>query len=162
MTKRHDFRKQLAQGKKGEKELDEFFKKDYIIVPVELQDEKDKGIDRVFIDRKQADAFTVEYKTDFLTQYTNNIAVEIYSVLNNKTDKRGWAYTSKADYIFYYIFGKNEILVFEPKTMHEHLCDWERDYRHVFPNNGSYSSECVLVPVKVFLDCVDRIIQIKD
>ncbi len=78
--------------------VDRFFAPRFIITEAHRQRE---GIDRVFAPRDGKPSFTVEYKTDFTGVRTHNMFVETVSV--DREHKPGWAVSSQADWLLYYL-----------------------------------------------------------
>ena len=149
----HEFQDSLKKGEKGEKELDKFFKKTFEIsdVPMELQR---AGIDRVFIHKKTRSRCTVEYKTDFAEKRYGNVFLETWS--NVQDQKRGWMYTTLAQWIYFYLPHRKEVCIIDVVSLKEHLKELEEKYPvksalNRIPNNGGfYRSEGVCVPYKEF------------
>ena len=90
------FEQSLDKGKKAERVIDNCFQQWFEIQTVSIEYEKEHGIDRILKDRLGRE-FTVEYKTDWVTDSTNNVFVETIS--NDKTSKPGWAFTTHSQII---------------------------------------------------------------
>jgi hypothetical protein len=147
VPKTYTFEKQLAQGEQAETRLDAFFARWYDIQPVCRQDQR-RGIDRFFTHKETGARVAVEYKTDWTASKTGNAFVETISV--DTTDKPGWAFTSQADYLMYYLPGDLLIYVFKFSTIRRLLPRWQRDYpTRRIPNQG-YCTHGLLVPLAEF------------
>ena len=94
----YQFDAQHADGLAGEAFLDALFSRWYRIRPASAAQQR-RGIDRWF--RTTTRRLAVEYKTDHTAARTGNAFVETVSV--DTAHKPGWAYTSQADYLVYYI-----------------------------------------------------------
>lgn len=136
----YGFNTQLKIGEKNEKLLDLYFIKYYQIKPVSL-DEQKKGIDRIFIDGDRM--LKIEYKADYKAIKTGNVYIETYSV---KPIKKGWAYTSKSDFVIYYIIG-DAVYIMPIQLMREKLEIWKYYYKLANCKNHGYESEGILVPL---------------
>lgn len=153
----YDFDKQNRQGKKGETFLDEFFSQWYAIVPA-TDSEQRQGIDRWFKPRPFGKRFPVEYKTDTTAARTHNAFVETVSV--DTANKPGWAYTSQAKFLIYYIPGDELIYVIPFAALRGQLPHWSRRYplRRI-PNRG-YHTHGLLVELVEFERCAKRVFSV--
>lgn len=143
----YDFRKQLAAGEQGEKLLDAFFERAYVITPA-TDAEQRQGIDRHFVNRRTGAKLTVEYKSDNAAQKTHNAFVETVSV--DARSKSGWAYTSKADWLAYYIPGDELVYLIRFERLRTRLATWASRYpvRHAL--NDGYKTYGLIVPLEEF------------
>lgn len=137
----HEFNTSLTVGKEGERFLDGFFSKWYDIRP----GKDSERYDRVFARCDQE--FKVEYKTDILAHTTNNAFIELVSVSRGATVKEGWAVTSKADFVAYYVPGLSMIFWVHVVRLRAALPEWKRLYKAASADNGSYNSMGLLVPL---------------
>jgi len=96
----YTFDTQKARGDAGESFLDQVFAADYEVRPATRAEQR-RGIDRIFTHRQTGRRLTVEYKTDYKAAHTGNAFVETVSV--DTAGKAGWAYSSAADYLIYYV-----------------------------------------------------------
>lgn len=141
----YDFQTQLSLGKKAEDKLDKLFSKWYLIDTVPMEDER-RGIDRIFRPLDTMVPVTVEYKTDFKAAETKRAFIETVSVeVDGEVRKKGWAYTCEADYLVYWAYGW-EVLVVKPHMLRHYLKEWTEKYRPASGRNGEYKSRGVLVP----------------
>ena len=137
-----DFDEQLKEGQKHEEFLDSIFAK-YVIVQKVGMELQHKGIDRVFkIGDKQ---IHVEYKADRRATITGNAFIETISV--SKTGHEGWAYTSQADWILYFLPQEMKVYTIPRKEMQKRLSDWNNTYRVGLAKNKDYYSQGILVPL---------------
>lgn len=152
----YDFKEQLTAGEKSEKFLDGIFSKDYSVVPVGM-DEQRQGIDRIFT-RADGTTFAIEYKTDWTASRTGNAFVETVSV--DTANKPGWAYSSQARYLIYYVPGDSLIYVIEFGRLRVHLQRWVNQYpQRAIPNKG-YRTRGLLVPLAEFEKIAKQVISI--
>jgi len=142
-TDYYDFDVQLKKGEKGEAVLDKFFSRHYSIQYVS-QEVQRIGIDRIFITKLNT-YYTIEYKTDWTARKTGNAFIEIMSV--DKTKKYGWAYTSGAQIIVYFIPINNDVYMLNPLKLKQKIPKWLDIYKkQEIPNNG-YNTIGLLVPL---------------
>ncbi len=140
----YQFDTQLYEGNKGERYLDRFFAYWYGITPATYRQQR-QGIDRVFTCRYFGQSFTVEYKTDKRAARSGNAFIETLSV--STTGKRGWAYTSQAAFIVYYIPGTERVFILDVLLLRANLLRWCNTYpTRSIPNRG-YTTEGLLVPL---------------
>jgi hypothetical protein len=140
----YNFRHQLSEGQSGEAFLDSFFAGRGHDIDAASADEQRLGIDRV-ITAPDGRVMRVEYKTDFLAGKTGNCFIETISV--DSVGKFGWALTSQADYLIYYI-PEQAIYVLPIRSIHWALPGWMRDYPAKQAPNAGYQTHGVLVPVR--------------
>lgn len=142
----YNFRQQLAIGERCERVLDQYFAEnlDYRIfkVPINLQH---LGIDRVFINPKnRLEAW--EYKSDIKAHETGNAFIEI-AIVRENVPSPGWAYTSNANWIAYWVPGLAKVYLIHPPRLREVLPTWECYPQGVARNNG-FHAVGLLVPLK--------------
>ena len=158
----HNFQDSLKVGAIGEKLLDAHFISKFDIEPVEMVDQR-KGIDRVFTHKETGAVCTVEYKTDTKSASTGNVFVEIWS--NKQSGKKGWAYTSQAQWLYFYMPGLDKVCIIEMTRLKMVLGKWAKKgsgFRKVGVSNKSgnsfYTTEGILVPIEVFeAECYETI-----
>lgn len=131
----------------GEKELDEFFSQWYDIQPVDREMQR-KGIDRIFTRHDNGYIFKIEYKTDWKATKTQNAFVELISVDN--TGKPGWAYSSQADYLLYYLPEDILVYVIAFENLRNCLPAWVDKYPVRTIRNVGYNTVGVLAPLCEF------------
>ena len=118
----YKFDEQLSKGQAAEKKLDSLFSDTYVIQEAEME--------------------------DWRAAKTGNAFVETVSV--DTQNKPGWAKSSQADYLVYYVPDDELVYVMKMKKMREHLNEWMSRYpERKIPNQG-YSTIGVLVPLKEF------------
>ena len=143
----YNFETQLAKGEQAEAVLDAFFSGKFIVEKA-TPDQQRREIDRVLIDRYSKRRIAVEYKTDWTASRSGNAFVETVSV--DTRNVRGWAYTSQADYLAYYVPGDKLIYIMRFSTLREQLPGWKYKYqRRAIPNAG-YKTIGLLVPLHEF------------
>lgn len=143
----YQFNTQLTAGAKGERRLDAFFQRWFTIRPATMEQQR-QGIDRVYTRRNDQRVFTVEYKTDSTAGKTGNAFVETISV--DTDNKPGWAITSQAQVLVYYIPDTGIIYVIDFARIRHHLPRWQQQYPHrAIPNRG-YHTHGHLVPLLEF------------
>lgn len=140
------FKEQLAKGEKSENKLDHFFSQWYTIQPVGM-DKQRQGIDRIFTNKETGVISKIEYKTDWTAGKTHNAFVETISV--DTANKPGWAHSSQADYLFYYVPGDELIYIITFAKLREQMHRWHGFPTRAIPNNG-YKTIGILVPLAEF------------
>jgi hypothetical protein len=143
----YEFDEQQARGRAGELFLDRWFAAWYEIRPA-TREEQRRGIDRIFTRRQTGQRLAVEYKTDYKAARTGNAFVETVSV--DTEGKAGWAYSSQADYLLYYIPGDDLVYVMTLEVLRRELPRWVREYPRRAARNEGYATHGVLVPLCEF------------
>jgi len=147
----YDFDKQYQVGEEGEQVLDKFFRTRFYIKNASSTDQHN-GTDRFFVSTSTGKRYSVEYKTDALAASTGNVFIETVSVDTSET--RGWAYTSCAQVLIYYIPPEALAYMVPMMDIKRLIRDWEdRFTTKCVPNNG-YNTMGIAVPRTVFeADC---------
>jgi hypothetical protein len=146
----YQFQPQLAQGEAGERKLDEHFAQ-WFTIRLATMEEQRQGIDRIFT--RAPVSFPVEYKTDSRAHQTGNAFIETMSV--DTSNKAGWAYTSQAQWLCYYVPGPEVVYIVAFRRLRTALKRWTDHYpTRRIPNHG-YHTHGLLVP----LDELERIAQ---
>ena len=153
----YDFDEQKAKGNAGEQFLDRWFGAEYDIRPATRHGQR-RGIDRVFSHRQTGRRLAVEYKTDYKAAQTGNAFVETVSV--DTAGKPGWAHSSKADYLVYYVPGDGLIYVLALETLRRQLPRWVRQYSLRSAQNEGYATHGVLVPLAEFERYAEAVISV--
>jgi hypothetical protein len=141
----YNFNQQMQQGRDGEAFLDAFFAdKGYEIRPAS-EEEQRQGIDRAFTSPRTGKVSRVEYKTDQTAARTGNAFIETVSV--DVAGKMGWALTSQADILVYYIPPSRTIIVVPFMALHWEMPRWLRDYPPRQAQNNGYSTHGIIIPL---------------
>lgn len=152
----YNFGDQKARGDVGEQFLDRLFAGIFEIRPATRKEQR-QGIDRIFTNRQTGDCLKVEYKTDYRATQTGNAFVETVSV--DTTGKRGWAYTSQADYLNYYLPG-DLIYIIAFAALHREMPRWEQEYPTRPVQNNGNATYGILVPLCEFEELAEAVISI--
>lgn len=148
MAKLHVFAESLTEGERAERELDRYFSDRWSIQPVSRAAQR-KGMDRVFTERRMPGRVVrVEYKADSKAAETGNAFVETISV--DTAGKSGWAYTSQADVLIYFIPPQLTLYIIEFPALRKRLPDWVRAYPLGRALNEGYFTHGRLVPLREF------------
>jgi hypothetical protein len=139
----YDFKTQLSRGLKGESIIREHFCPKWEIITTSREFQK-IGIDFIFKSRENGDSYRIEVKSDSTASQTNNAFIELYSVF---PDKKGWAYTCQADYLFYFLPLDRIIYSFKPFKLKKLIPEWRKYPTRNIPNKG-YESKGILVPLR--------------
>jgi hypothetical protein len=141
----YDFDQQMKQGDAGEGFLDQYFaSKGYTIQPA-TRDQQRQGIDREFTSPRTGKLSLVEYKTDHTAARTGNAFIETVSV--DVAGKMGWALTSQADILIYYIPPAHTIYVLPFMALHWEMPRWLRDYPPRQAQNNGYVTHGIIIPL---------------
>jgi hypothetical protein len=153
----YSFDAQKARGDSGELFLDKWFATDYDVKPATRHEQR-RGVDRTFIQRRTGQRFRVEYKTDYKAAETGNAFVETVSV--DTAGKAGWAYSSEADYLIYYIPTDDLIYVLALEVLRHELPRWVREYPLRAAQNEGYATHGLLVPLDEFEKSAEVVISV--
>lgn len=143
----YTFDEKFAQGAQGEAFLDAFFKRWYLVFPATPEEQRE-GIDRYFVHLRQRRVLAIEYKTDERAGQTHNAFVETVSV--DTASKPGWAVTSQADYLAYYIPGDGLVYIIKFSKLRLALSRWEKIYQTRQIKNSGYHTHGLIVPLHEF------------
>lgn len=143
---------QHAIGTTGEARLDQIFRPFYLIQPASPEQQR-QGIDRLVINRATGEHSFIEYKTDHRAGDTGNAFVETISV--DTIGKPGWAYTSQARYLIYYIPDPETIYILPMAQIRYTIDRWRKLYpQRRIPNISArghrYHTIGTLVPLLEF------------
>jgi hypothetical protein len=142
MSNVYDFERQRQLGETGEAVMREAFGRSFAIRPSVALEQKD-GIDFWF--SHAGFDVAVEVKTDFVAARTRNAFIETTSIDVDR--KPGWAYSSRADFLLYYIPPDRAVYVIPMREIRRLLPIWVRKYELRRIQNESYATEGVLVPL---------------
>lgn len=151
---------QLARGEDAERRLDRHFANRFHIAPATRAQQR-QGIDRHFKPRRTVQnspgaAFTVEYKTDWTAARTGNAFIETVSV--DSQGIPGWVYTSRADWLAYYVPGLHRVYLITFAALRARLPAWRHRHPPAPPiPNGSYNTLGILVPLNEFARTCQKI-----
>lgn len=152
----YNFATQLQRGEHYEAELDRFFSTWYDIRKVDREQQR-RGIDRIFTRKDNGVVYQIEYKSDLTASKTGNAFVETVSV--DTANKPGWAHSSQADYLIYYLPKDLLIYVIAFTELRKQLSRWCAYRSRRIPNNG-YHTVGLLVPLDEFEQIATQVISI--
>ena len=141
----YDFNEQMAQGDEGESFLDSFFAAKGYAIRHATRDEQRKGIDRALTSPRSGDVSLVEYKTDHTAARTGNAFIETVSV--DAAGKMGWALTSQADILVYYVPPLAVMYVVPFRALHWEMPRWLRQYPPRQAKNNGYATHGIIIPL---------------
>lgn len=153
----YDFKTQLTRGQTHEHFLDQYCSRWYVIRQA-TYDEQRQGIDRGFTHKDNGAVYTVEYKADTTASRTGNAFVETISV--DTANKAGWAYTSRADWLLYYLPASGLIYFFEFAKFRLHLPRWVREFPTRAIPNKRYKTIGLLVPLAEFEQHANKVVNL--
>ncbi len=155
----YEMQTQLQQGEAAERQLDAHFADRFEIVPASREQQR-QGIDRIFTKREAPNnlgrLYTIEYKTDWTAGRTGNAFIETVSV--DTMNVPGWAYSSTAQWLVYWVPPHSQIYLIRFDTLRHQLDGWIEQHgpQKAIPNEGYYTLG-VTVPLGVFARCCERI-----
>lgn len=137
----YNFQEQLKIGQEGEAFLDSFFRgKGVQVEVVDDLDTQRRGIDRYF--HIEGKTFSVEYKTDHTAARTGNAFLEM------AVDKKaGWVQRTEADFIAYYVPGRQVIYLVRPERIRELLGAYINKLQWGEIRNDSFVAYGMLLPL---------------
>ncbi len=144
------FQADLQRGGREEVVLDTFFSRWYTVEPVSMAWQQG-GVDRVFVEKKSHIRHTVEYKSDTKAGETGNCFIETVSV--DTINKAGWAFSSLAQRLIYYVPPKKMLYVVPMCALKESLQEWGKKFTVKSKLNenragdGYYYTKGVIVPL---------------
>lgn len=138
--------------------LDDWIRSDYSLTVASIEDEW-RGIDRWATDSDGV-KLGIDYKCDTRAAITGNIFVE--TVSNSQSGRLGWAYTSEADWIFYFVVPRF-VLAFRTASLRRSLSEWVSIYRTARARNDrGYDTIGILVPLIVARSSADSVCDFGD
>lgn len=155
----HKFDDKLAEGVRAEAELDAFFRGrfGFEITPATRAEQR-LGIDRHFFQPSTGGGAKVDYKTDFRAHETGNAFIETVSV--DTAGKPGWAISSHADWIIYYIPALYRVYVLELATIRRWLNLWGEIFQTRVAHNQAYGTHGILVPLEELGAVAKRVFEV--
>lgn len=146
----YSFQTQRSRGRAGEAVLDKIFGKFFQVKRATATQQR-QGIDRVMTGNEHKQTIHVEYKTDYAAASSGNAFVEVAC-----DGKPGWAHTSQADFIAYFVPGKHAYIV-RPATLRNHLAEWEVRFEKRTVLNAAYTATGLLVPLPFLAEISEQI-----
>ena len=140
----YTFKTQHGIGQSQERILDAHFRREYQVIHVPRNYQR-QGIDRWFLS-DDGGTVTVEYKADYTAARTGNAFIETVSV--DSRNVPGWAYSSQADVLVYFIPPTKIILSICFQHLREHLPQWLQQYPTRSIPNAGYNTIGLLVPLR--------------
>jgi hypothetical protein len=124
--------------------LDEWLRTGYVVREATTA-EQWRGIDRVAADGDGE--HTIDYKCDLAWARTRNCFIEHTS--NAQTGRPGWALTSEADWLLYFLI-PDRVLVLTFVMLRRHLLRWQQVYpTRRAKNEEGYDTLGLCVPVSI-------------
>lgn len=150
------FKEQLAVGQKSEHFIATLFTSAFKVEFAGMAQQR-QGIDFIFTDRVSGAVRLVELKTDWTAAKTGNAFIETVSV--DVDSKLGWVYTSRADWLLYYVPGLDMLYRINFDELRDELPNWLKWHPvRKIPNQG-YNTHGLLVPLveleRIAADIVD-------
>lgn len=143
----HNFTTSKARGEVYEQLLDDYLAPSYEIRRATM-DEQRHGIDRFLTHRETREIFSVDYKADSWAARTGQAFIETVSVDPGPTGgerRDGWAVTSQAEFIFYYLPQKRRLYILRMVEIRASLPYWQQICQPMTVRNDGYSTHGLLV-----------------
>lgn len=147
------FGEQFRVGAIGAQMLDGYFSKLYRLLPATMQEEEN-GIDRVGF-KDDGSQVLIEYKTDVKADFTGRAFIEVVAYAHDRGQRDGWAQTSQADIIVYFLPFSNRLFLLRPRRLRARMALYEAQYERMHVKNPGWTTTGLLVPLEVLL--IDRI-----
>ena len=156
----HNFAAKLRQGEEIERLLDDFLDATYVIRKATTEEQR-QGIDRWLtpIDPDgTGETISIDYKADWLAVRTGHVFIETISV--DRAGKSGWALSSQAQFIFYYLPQRRKLYMLSMAEIQAALPHWALIYQTRLAHNEGYESAGVLVPLSEIARIAEEIIEV--
>ena len=157
--KTYGMREQLQKGEEAELFLDSLYEDRFEIMPAS-RDQQKQGIDRIYRHKHTLKSYTIEYKTDWTAGRTNNAFIETVSV--DSMSIPGWAHSSEAEWLFYYLPHQQHLCIIRFSTLRHHLDAWLEQFEEKPIKNKDYHTWGIPVPLAEFMPACEKIVSITD
>ena len=144
--KTYNFTNKLKEGQQYEKDIFAHLKKDNWRVKIADREQQSQGIDCII--SKENLTYAIEIKSDTKASKTGNIFIETISV--DTQNKKGWAYTTQSDFIFYYLPLDLIVYILNSKWVTNSVQSWEHRFPKRIINNQEYNTVGLLIPLWFF------------
>jgi len=155
MVKTHSFETQKQIGERAELLLDRFIAAHCYLEKASWHLQK-QGIDRVI--QLAGRTWYLEYKADFRAHQTGTAFIEVVSADAGRMAS-GWAATSKADLLIYFLPAVGRVYVIPMFRLRQQMGHWE-GYAIGKAKNAHYNTHGLLVPLQE-LEGVSEIAQFR-
>lgn len=154
----YSFNRQHDRGKDAERFIYELFQPAFNVIPAEryLQD---AGVDFLFTDRTTNKTWQVELKTDSRAARSGNAFIETVSVKRPGEEIRGWAYTSEADWLLYFLPQLPRIYRLSFEELRVELPAWVSRYPVRSIPNKTWETIGLLVPLSELYRVSNEVIE---
>ena len=144
----HDFGEQLKVGEDGEGVIFRWFERNgWTVEPTGMDSGQRSGID-AWVSKPNHLRQSVEVKTDLHSFRTGNAFIETVSIVSQS--KPGWAYSSKADWVAYYLPQGGYFYFIRMAWLRSQLELWHRAHKEIIVRNKTYKTKGLLVPIVAF------------
>jgi hypothetical protein len=155
MRRRHTFSEKLAAAAKWEAKLDDWLgKSGYVVRPLGPYQP-----DREVVLRDESGIITVEYKCDEEAIKTGRLFIE--TVSNDVSGRLGWAKTTNADWILYFVVPVR-VFAFRPETLRAALDRWSGHFPLKKADNGRFNTLGVCVPESVARSAAEYVAELSE
>lgn len=151
----NNFQQKKIEGRAAEDYIAEFLGQQYQIRRA-TDEEQRRGIDLI-ITTSDGTEHKIEVKVDFRAADTGNAFIETTSMEMRPisvgvaaaldTAKPGWAKTTQADILLYWVHGLGKVFVLLPGSLRAALGEWGERYRTRSVDNEFYRTIGIIVPL---------------
>lgn len=152
----YSFRRQKAAGRQGEHALDRYWRSKGVGVEHAPPTLQRRGIDRI-LTAAGGDRMAVEYKTDRTAASSGRAFVEL-----TVAERPGWAQTSEAGLLCYYVPGKKVAYLIRMRRLRERMEDWAKRCERRTVHNHRYQAVGLLVPLAELATISTSILHIQE
>jgi hypothetical protein len=152
----YQFNGQAKQGKAAEQTIDTYLGQWFHVYPVGPQEQR-HGIDRRLVGLKNGQKLSMEYKVDRTAGSSGNAFIEVGLPGN----KAGWARTSEADFLAYYVPGRSTLYLVRMSVVRGKLGEWA-GYGSARATSSGGQSVGLLVPLNVLGSVSEQVHKIGD
>ena len=148
----YTFKEQHKKGTAAEQLIDEFIsdKFHYKITPVSLELQL-LGADRIWY-TPAGFRYLAEYKTD---TYTNgNMFIEV--IQNQRTNSIGWAYSSVANYLVYYLINMDRLYILDMQEFKRKFEGWIEDTPRKAARSKAGTAYGIPFPLETVVENMDN------
>ena len=143
-----DFHEKRREGDKGEWLMNTYHTLWFDIVE-SGNDGRERGYDSIFTRFSDSTPFLVETKVCNRAHETGNLIVETMSKV--EFDKLGWAITSEAEILLWYIWFWDEVIYFRMPDIKKRVNQWKERYGELalMKNKQGWTTRAIMVPLTV-------------
>lgn len=157
----HDFATSKARGEAYEQLLDDYLEPAYTIRKATMAEQR-LGIDRFLVHKETGETFSVDYKADLWAARTGHAFIETVSVdpASGAERRAGWALTSHADFIFYYLPQKRRLFVVRTNEIRMSIPLWRQVAEETVVHNDGYDTHGLLIKLSDLERIAEAVVEV--